>query len=137
MDILYLSLERLFQLTTICSDRLLLNVLGSFENTHQLVLDSKKHPSGLWCVDKFLKEPTCHRINKVRVIVAFAYLNGFFQFEDGIITFGDMNVLCELLKRNCILQEEYNAFVHIIYEARYENIPFKFDLYEEKTNAPE
>ena len=46
-----------------------------------------------------------------------------------------MNVLKALLDRGCILKEEYDAFAHLIYEARQENKPLKFDLMDEIENA--
>lgn len=136
MDILYLSSNRLNQLQTICSDRLLKRVLDSFRSKYHVIYDSKEHPQGLWCIDEFLKDPSCHRLYKVFVFVAFAFLGGFFKFEDGIDVFGDMNLLKELLDRNCILKEEYDAFVHMIYEARQDAKPLNFDLLDEIEKAP-
>jgi len=130
MDILFLSTERLQQLRVICSDNLLRNVLESFADNHKIVVSSKEQPSGLWCLYDFLKEPPCHRINKARVFIAFAFCGGFFQFEEGVNMFGDTNVLCELLKRQCITQDEYDSFIHSIYEARYEGKSLKFDLFQ-------
>lgn len=138
MDILYLSANRLNQLQTICSDRLLNRVLDSFRSKYRIVYDSKEHSEGLWCIDEFLKDTSCHRIYKAFVFVAFAFLGGFFKFEDDVVdVFGDMNLLKELLDRNCILNEEYDAFVHMIYEARQDTEPLKFDLLDEIENAPE
>ena len=59
------------------------------------------------------------------------------RFDDSADVFGDMNLLKALLDKNCILKEEYDDFVHMIYEARQENQPLKFDLLEEIENAPE
>lgn len=135
MDVLYLSIQRLNQLRTICSDRLLLKVLQSFADNHKIVVSSKEQPSGLWCIETFLKEPPCHRLYKAFVFISFAFFGGFFQFQEGETVFGDMNVLKVLLDRGCILKEEYVAFVHLIYEARQENKPLKFDLMDEIENA--
>lgn len=60
---------------------------------------------------------------------------GFFKSEDGMDVFGDMNLLKALFDRNCILEEEYAAFVHMIYEAQQGTKPLKFDLLDEIENA--
>ena len=135
MDVLYLSIERLHQLRQICSDRLLLNVFGAFADSHRIIVSNKEQPSGLWVISDFLKEPSTHRMNKSYVFVAFAYYGGFFQFEEGQNMFGEMNLLNELLKCKCILKEEYDAFVSLIYEARQGIKPLMFDL-EEIENTP-
>ena len=138
MDILYLSADRLNEMQTICSDRLLERVLDSFRSKYRIVYDSKEHPKDLWCIDEFLKDPSCHRIYKAFVFEAFAFSgHGFFKFENGVDVFGDMSLLKELLDRNCILKEEYDAFVHMIYEARQGTKPLKFDLLDETENAPD
>lgn len=137
MDILYLSNERLNQLRQICSDNLLKKVLESFASKHRIIEGSKEHPSGLWCLEEFLKEPPCHRIYKAFVFVAFAYLGGFFMFNEEPPLFGDMNLLKEMLVKGYIYQEEYDDFVHIIYEARQGIKPLWFDLLDVIENAPE
>lgn len=129
MDILYLSIKRLNELRLICSDNLLLNVLEAFADGHKIIVSKKEQPSGLWVVNDFLKEPSTHRMNKARVFVAFAYCGGFFQFEEGQNVFGDMNLLHELLQRNCILKEEYDDFISEIYNARQGIKPLHFELY--------
>ena len=130
MDVLYLSIERLNQLRLICSGRLLLNVFSAFADNHRIIVSNKEQPSGLWVISDFLKESSTHRMNKTNVFVAFAYYGGFFQFEEGQNVFGNMNLLNELLKRGCILKEEYDAFVSLIYEARQGIKPLMFDLEE-------
>lgn len=137
MDILYLSIPRLNQLRTVCSDRLLLKVLESFADKNKIIVSKKEQPSGLWCLGDYLKDSSCHRVYKAFVFVAFAFFGGFFRFDDSADVFGDMNLLKALLDKNCILKEEYDDFVHMIYEARQENQPLKFDLLEEIENAPE
>ena len=72
---------------------------------------------------------------KAFVFISFAFFGGFFPFREGETLFGDMNVLKALLDRGCILKEEYDAFVHLIYEVRQENKPLKFDLMDEIENA--
>ena len=138
MDILYLSANRLNEMQTICSDRLLNRVLDSFRSKYRIVYDSKDHPKDLWCIDEFLKDPSCHRIYKALVFEAFAFSGyGFFKFEDGVEVFGDMNLLKALLDRKCILYEEYAALVHMIYEATQGTEPLKFDLLDGIENASE
>ena len=137
MDLLYLSFPRLNQLRTVCSDRLLTKVFESFANEHKIIVSSKEQPSGLWCIEQFLKEPPCHRLYKAFVFVSFAFFGGFFQFEEGQSLFGDMNLLKALLDKGCIIRDEYDSFVHLIYEARQGNKPLKFDLIDEIENAPE
>lgn len=137
MDILYISLKRWEDLRAICSKELLINVLTHYVENYTITISNKDHPSGLWCIDKFLKTPSVHRLNKVFVFVAFAYIGGFFKFEESKDVFGDMNLLKELRTRNCILEEEYEAFVHMIYEARKGIKPLKFNLLDEIENAPE
>lgn len=134
MDILYISFERLNQLRAICSDELLINVLGQYADKHKLVISTNNHPSGLWCIDLFPKEGLVSRLNQAYVYVAFAYLGGFFQFEEGVNVFGDMNLLSELLKRGMIVQDEYDTFVHMIYNARHNIESLKFN---NEGNAPE
>jgi len=131
IDILYLSIERLTQLRTVCSDELLINVLEAFANNHKIIVSKKEQPKGLWCLDEFPKDSSTHRINKAFVFVSFAYFGGFFQLEEGKTIFGDMNLLNELLNRHIILEEEYNAFIQMIYEARQGIKPLHFDLYAE------
>lgn len=46
-----------------------------------------------------------------------------------------MNLLKALLDNGSILQEEYDAFVHLIFEARQGIKPLKFDLMDEIENA--
>jgi len=82
------------------------------------------------CLDKFPKDGSVHRLNQAFIYVAFAYLGGFFQFKEGLNVFGDANVLVELLKHGYILQEEYDIFVHLIYESRQGIKPLKFELYK-------
>lgn len=130
VDILYLSIEHLFQLRDICSEELLLNVLGTYCNTYEVILSNKEKPSGLWCINHFLKEPPVHRINKVRVFVAFSFLGGFFKFEDDKDIFGDMNLLAELLKKQYITQEEYTEFTEQIFNDRNGISPLSFDIYQ-------
>ena len=81
MDILYLSIQRLDQLRTICSDRLLLKVLQSFADNHKIVVSSKEQPSGLWCIETFLKEPPCHRLYKAFVFISFAFFCRFLSIS--------------------------------------------------------
>ena len=131
MDILFLSIDRLQQLRTICSDELLLNVLENYSNKHRIIVSKKEQPSGLWRLDEFPKEGSVHRINQAFVYVAFAYLGGFIQFEEGVNIFGDTNLLTELLKRGLIVQEEYNDFIHLIYESRQGIKPLYFEIYRQ------
>lgn len=137
MDILYISVKRWEELRAICSEELLRNVFGPYAKKYTITISNKDHPSGLWCIGEFLKKPSVHRLNKIFVFVAFAYIGGFFKFEESKDVFGDMNLLEELLTRNCIIKEEYDAFVHMIYEARQNIKPLKFDLFDEIENAPE
>ena len=45
--------------------------------------------------------------------------------------FGDTNLLAELLKRDLIVQEEYNDFIHLIYESRQGIMPLHFEIYRQ------
>ena len=131
MDILYISIERIKQLLSICSEELLLNVFENYTKTNKIIVSSQGQPSGLWCLDRFPKEGSVHRLNQVYVYIAFAYLGGFFQFQTGKNTFGDMNVLSELFHRNFLLQEEYDDLVHLIYESRQGTKPLHFEMYKD------
>lgn len=135
MEILYISPKRFQELQSICSLSLLINVLEGFTKKHDIIIsNNNKHPSGLWVINSFLKEPSVHRINKIRVIVAFAFCGGFFEFSEGNTTFGDTNVLHELLSKNCITKNEYAFYTHKIFEARQNIKPLHFTFYNKNTS---
>lgn len=129
MDTLYLSIKRLEELRTICSDELLSDVLGKYADKHQIIITNGEHPSGLWIIDEFLKDQTVYRINKIQVIIALAYLGVHFQFEDGRDTIGATNVLCILLRGEYISQMEFENLVDLLAESIQGTSPLKFQMH--------
>lgn len=131
MDIMYLSVNRLKELRKICADQLILNVLEDYCQYHKIIVSNEGQPQGLWCINHYLNDTNELRINKLNMLVAFAYCGGFFQFDEGQNVFGDMNVLSELLQREYINNDEYSYYTHLIYEARHNINPICFNLFVE------
>ena len=117
-EVLYLNSKKLSDLRIVCSDQFILAVLEDYGSRHKIIISNDEYPQGRWCVNRYLEEPGIQLKSKVKAIVAFAYLGGTIEFEDGISIFGDMNVLSELLLRGFIDQTEYAIYTHVIYEAR-------------------
>ena len=128
MDVIHLSIKKLNELRTVCSDELLLNVFGGYSNKHSIIISETKQPAGLWQIEEFLDDKSVLRINKIQVLLAFAYFGGFVQFGDEKALFGDMNVLSILVQRDYLSQNEFSMLVDIIYEARRGKAPLKFGL---------
>ena len=131
MDIMYLSLDRLKELRKVCADQLILNVLEDYCLYHKIIVSNEEHPQGLWCINHYLNDTNELKLNKLNMLIAFAYCGGFFQFDEGITVFGDMNVLSELLQRGYINTDEYAYYTNLIYEAHQNIKPLCFNLFVE------
>lgn len=131
MDIMYLSHARLKELRKICADQLILNVLEDYCQHYKIIVSNEEEPQGLWCINHYLNETSELKINKLHMFIAFAHCGGFFQFEEGIPVFGDMNILSELLQREYINTDEYAYYTNLIYEARKYLKPLSFNLFVE------
>ena len=126
-EVLYLNNRKLSDLRTVCSDQLVLSVFEDYGSRHKIIISNDEYPQGRWCVNCYLEEPGIQLESKVKTIVAFAYLGGTIEFEDGISIFGDMNVLSELLQRGYIGPKEYSYYTHVIYDARNNKRQLLFD----------
>ena len=127
-EVLYLNNRKLSDLRTVCSDQLVLSVFEDYGSRHKIIISNDEYPHGRWSINRYLEDPGMQLESKVKAIVAFAYLGGTIEFEDGISIFGDTNVLSELLQRGYINQNEYACYTHEIYEARQGREPLRFNM---------